>query len=181
MDTKDLILSCINRDESAFRILVDTYSDFAFSVAHRLVNDEEESKDIVQESFISIWKHIGSFRIEKNFSHWLYKIVVNKCYDSLRSKKRMALNSLDQNSHIVADIFSENNPEAQLNNKEIGRIIRLLTKSLSPKQKIVFILGEVEGLSHDDISEITGMQKTSVKSNLHHARIKIRSMIEKYV
>ena len=60
-------------------------------------------------------------------------------------------------------------------------MIRLLTNRLSPKQKVVFILSELEGLSQDDISEITGMIKTSVKSNLNHARRSIGKMIEKYI
>ena len=84
MDTKDIIRSCINRDEAAFRTLVDNYSGFAFSVAFRIINDEEESKDIVLESFVSIWKNIGRFSMEKNFSNWLYRIIVRQAANHRR-------------------------------------------------------------------------------------------------
>ena len=181
METSTLIQNCINKDEIAYRILVDRYADFAFSVAYRILNDVEDSKDMVQESFISVWNKIGSFHVEKNFSNWLYKIIVNKCYDFLRSKKRMPLIYPDESGWNIQGLFSDSNPERNLDNKEIGRVIRLLTNTLSVKQKIVFVLSELEGLPHDDISEITGMVKTSVKSNLNHARRKIGKMIEKYI
>ena len=81
----------MNRDQNAFRILVDSYSGYAFSVAFRIVNDEEESKDIVQETFLTVWDRIEHFNPEKKFSNWLYRIVVNKCLDFLRKKKRRSL------------------------------------------------------------------------------------------
>jgi RNA polymerase sigma-70 factor (ECF subfamily) len=181
LDNKDIIKSCVKKNEASFRILVDRYSDFAFSVAYRIINDEEETMDIVQESFISVWNKIGSFNIEKNFCNWFYRIIVNKCYDFLRRKKRISLIYPDTNNWNIPDLYSESNPESNLNNKEIGKIIRLLTTKLSLKQKIVFILSDLEGLTHDDISEITGMVKTAVKSNLNHARRNIGKMIEKYI
>ncbi len=180
MESTDIIKASIRQDENAFRKLVDSYSDFAFSVAFRIVNNEDESKDIVQESFISVWKKIGSFNIENNFKNWLYRILVNKCYDFLRRKKRVSFIHPDSTGWNIEGLFSEGDPEAKLNNKEIGHIIRLLTNKLSAKQKTVFILSELEGLPHDEIVSITGMVKTAVKSNLHHARRNIGRMIEKY-
>lgn len=181
METREIIKSCIVKDENAFRILVDNYSEYAYSVAYRIVNDEDEAKDIVQESFISVWNKIGTFNIDKNFSNWIYKIIVNKCYDSLRRKKRVSFVYPDDSNWNIEGLFSENDPERKLNNKEIGKIIRLLTKKLSAKQKIVFILSELEGLKHDDISEITGMLKPSIKSNLNYARRNIGIMIKKFI
>lgn len=181
MDTGTLIRSCINKDEIAFKSLIERYSDFAFSVAFRIMNDEEESNDIVQESFITVWNKIGNFDPEKKFSNWLYRIVVNKCYDALRKRKRMQLVYPDANSWNIAGLFSESNPERKLDNEEIGKMIRQLTFKLSTKQKIVFVMSELEGLSHEDIADITGMAKTIIKSNLNHARRKIGEMIKKYI
>jgi len=180
LDTKALIKSCIEKDEAAFRKLVDRYADYAFSVAYRVVNNEEEAKDIVQESFISVWNNIDRFDAGRNFSNWLYRIIINKGYDSLRRMK-LRMNHAEVNNPDFTGIISDNNPEKKLDNEEIGRVIRLMTEKLSPKQKMVFILSELEGLSHDDISEITGMAKSSVKSNLNHARQKIRVFIKNYI
>jgi len=180
LDIKDIIKSSIKKDEGSFRILVERYADYAFSVAFRIINEEEESKDVIQEAFISVWNNIGRFRMEDNFTNWLYRIIVNKCYDSLRKKKRKALIYPDSKNWNIPGLFSEDTPDERLNNQEIGSMIEQLTNNLSPKQKVVFVLSELEGFSHDDIAGITGMNKTSVKSNLNHARRNIQMMLEKY-
>jgi len=162
-------------------MLVDKYADFAFSVAFRIMNDEDESKDIVQESFISVWNKIEGFNPQNNFSNWLYRIIVNKCYDALRKKKRNPLIYPDANNWNIPGVFSDSNADTRLDNKETGKLIRQLTTQLSRKQKIVFVLSELEGLSHEDIAEITGMSRASIKSNLFHARQKIGKLIEKHI
>ena len=87
----------------------------------------------------------------------------------------------DANSWNMPGLFSESNPERKLDNEEIGKMIRQLTFKLSTKQKIVFVMSELEGISHDDIAEITGMAKTIIKSNLNHARRKIGEIIKKHI
>lgn len=181
MDTGEIIENCIRKNSNAFSLLVDRFSGFAFSVAFRIINDEEETKDIVQESFIAVWKNIEKYDKTMSFSKWFYKIVVNKCIDSLRRKKRRALIHPKTNDWNLLEPIGDEDPEIKLNNKEIGNTIQLLTNKLSDKQKVIFVLSELEGLSHDEISEITGMAKTTIKSNLNHARRNIGKMIEKYV
>jgi len=181
LETTEIIQACITRDQNAFRMLVDNYADFAFSVAFRIMNDEDESKDIVQESFISVWNKIEGFNPRNNFSNWLYRIIVNRCYDALRKKKRNPLVHPDDNNWNIPGVFSDSNADTRLDNEEIGKMIRRLTNQLSRKQKIVFVLSELEGLSREDISEITGMTRTSIKSNLFHARQKMGKLIEKHI
>jgi len=181
LETTQVIQSCIQRDEKAFRQLIRQNADFAFRVAFRIMNDEEDAKDIVQESFITVWEKIREIDPGKKFSSWLYRIIVNKCYDVLRRRNRMRRVRPDEASRSLAGLISENNPESLLTSEETGRLIRHISYTLSPKQKIVFVLGELEGLSHDDIAEITGMNKTSVKSNLNHARRKIGERIKNHI
>jgi RNA polymerase sigma-70 factor (ECF subfamily) len=72
-------------------------------------------------------------------------------------------------------------PSASLENSETSAIIGLLTGKLSSKQKAVFILSDIEGMSNDEVSEITGISKSAVKANLYHARKSISEKIEKYL
>lgn len=181
MDTKALIEKCKSRDEDAFRILVDSYAEFAFSVVFRILNDEDESKDVVQETFIGLWEKIERIDPEKNFDSLFYKILVNKCYDLLRKKKRAALFYADKINWNIPEILKESETDKKLQNEDIAKTIRLLTKKLSPKQKIVFVLSELQGLDHDDISEITGQNKNMIKSNLNHARRNIGKMLIKHL
>ncbi len=180
MDITTVIIACKNGDRNAFRDLMNGYSDFAFRVAFRILNEEKEAQDVVQESFIRVWEKIESFKIEKNFSNWLYRIIVNKCYDALRKNKIILLH-LDAQQWEYNKLESDENPEQELNNKELGIMIRTLTKNLSHKQKVVFILSELEDLSHDVIAEITDMTKTSIKSNLNHARRNIGEVLKKHL
>lgn len=106
--------------------------------------------------------------------------MVNKCYDQLRKKRRCPeFVANDLTWAVLSDKISEH-PSAELENRETAQIISLLTNRLSPKQKAVFILSDIEELPHDEISEITGMNKSGIKANLHYARKNISELIEKY-
>jgi RNA polymerase sigma-70 factor (ECF subfamily) len=145
------------------------------------LNNEEESKDVVQESFISVWKNMEHFNPDKDFKYWLNRIVVNKCYDVLRKIKREDLFYADKTEWDIPDLFSDSNSDTKLNNMEIAKVIRLFTRHLSPKQKLIFILSELQGLTHSEISDLTGIGKNAIKSNLNFARRNIGKMLEKYI
>lgn len=180
MKTNEIILKCQNGDQAAFGLLFDEFSDLVFSMAFRIVNKEDEASDIVQETFISVWKNIRKIDPNREFKNWIIRIAVNKCYDLLR--KSNYKNQAISDDYLLAQILSEENtPEEQLNNKEIGNIISLIAQELSPKQKLVFILSELEGYTQDEIADMTGMNKSSIKGNLNLARRRIGQQIEKYL
>lgn len=178
MNTPQIILECKQGSTNAFRQLVEGYSDLAFSVAFRIVNDEEEAKDIVQDSFIAIWKNLSRLDESKSFKSWLSKTVVNKCLDHLRKKKRSGATPMDENKIDELLISGPKDPEQILSNAELGQLISRLTERLTPKQKVVFVLHELEGFTHDEIVDATEMTKDSIKSNLNHARRNIGKWIK---
>lgn len=180
METKTIIINCKKGDQEAFRNLVDAYSNFAFSTAFKILNHEEEAKDIVQESFITVWKKIDSFNPEMNFSNWLYRIIVNKCYDVLRKKKKQRMSYPDEQNWDAFGMTDDDETEKNINNREFSEILQKLTLNLSAKQKIVFVLCDLDELSQDEVAEITGLSKTRIKSNLNHARRNIQLMLEKF-
>jgi RNA polymerase sigma-70 factor (ECF subfamily) len=177
----ELIEKCRNGSMHDFRILIESISPFAFSVAFRMVGDEEQAKDIVQETMITVWKTIKNVRSSGSFVSWLYRIVVNKCYDQLRKRKvNPELRTDDKTWALISDKISDKS-FSRLENNETIQIINLLTDKLSPKQKAVFILSDLEELSNEEIAAITGMSRTGVKANLHYARKRIGEMIEKHI
>lgn len=172
----DMIHKCSNGDEKAFRILVEKFQHYAFNLAFRLVLNEDDAKDIVQESFIRIWKHIHQYDQKILFTTWLYKIVINLCYDNLKSTRRrnhMAMRLAD-NQAITA---SNNNASENEDNKELIRKIRKLSKALALKQRMVFILRDLLELPIKEVSRILGLSEGSVKTNLYLARLNIRKRI----
>ena len=176
-----LIEECRGGNLNNFRKLVELTSPFAFSVAFRMLGDEDQAKDIVQETMVTIWQKLKKIRSAEVYKTWIYRIVMNKCFDQLRSRKRNPEFVTDEKTwKLLSDKIFEN-PSEELENSETARIINLLTEKLSPKQKAIFVLSDIEQMSQDEISEITGMSKSGIKSNLHHARKNISEMVEKYL
>jgi RNA polymerase sigma-70 factor (ECF subfamily) len=176
-----LIEECRGGNLSNFRKLVEQTSPFAFSVAFRMLGDEDQAKDVVQETMVTIWQELNKIRSSEVYKTWIYRIVLNKCYDQLRKRKRNPEIIADEKTwKLLSDRIYEN-PSAELENTETARIINLLSERLSPKQKAVFVLSDLEEMSGDEISEILGMSKSGIKSNLHYARKNISEMIEKYL
>ena len=175
MTIREIIERCKRGDRLAFSFLVDRHSERAFSVAFRILNDTMEAEDVVQESFIAVWEKITDFDPERSFPAWLYRVVVNRAYDALRKKKRQKETDLENIGELID---SADNPGVILDNRETGQLIRALTEELSPIQKLVFVLIELEECTHDEAAEITGMNKDAIKSNLNHARKNIAKRLE---
>jgi RNA polymerase sigma-70 factor (ECF subfamily) len=176
-----LIEECRGGNFNNFRKLVELTSPLAYSVAFRMLGDEDQAKDVVQETMVTIWQKLKKIKTAEVYKTWTYRIVVNKCYDQMRKKKRNPEFVTDEKSwEIISNRFSEG-PSASFENGETVKIVGMLTERLSTKQKTVFVLSDLEGMSNDEISEITGIGKSAVKANLYHARKSISEKIEKYI
>jgi RNA polymerase sigma-70 factor (ECF subfamily) len=176
-----LIEECRGGNLSNFRKLVELTSPFAFSLAFRMLGDEDLAKDVVQETMVTIWQKLKSIKSAEVYKTWIYKIVINKCYDQLRQKKRNREYVADEKTWQILSERISQMPSSQLENDETAKIIGMLTDKLSPKQKAIFILSEIDEMTSDEISGITGISKTAIKANLYHARKSISGMIEKYL
>jgi len=163
------------RDMAAFRQLVESCQPFVFRLAFRLLCNDEEAKDIVQETFIRVWLHLHRYDRRNRFSTWLYKITCNLCYDRLRVMKRTATVDIDLSELDVPDT---RDIEQSLINRDLKEYIAALTHELTPKQRLVFTLMDIEGLEPEEIEKITGMSRAKIKSNIYLARQYIKLRIE---
>ena len=172
----DIIHKCRKRDEKAFKVLVEQFQGYAFSLAFRLILSEDDAKDIVQESFIRIWRHISRYDSNVLFTTWLYKIVTNLCYDNLKSSKRRNNAKLKFADHqallTLGDSVSRN-----IENKDLIRKIRQLSKDLTIKQRMVFVLRDLHEIPVKEVSKILSLSEGAVKTNLYLARLNIRERI----
>jgi RNA polymerase sigma-70 factor, ECF subfamily len=170
--TPDTIRQAARGDRHAFRVLVESQQAFAYAVAFRFVGDAGDAEDIVQEAFVRLWKNLHQYRPEVKLSTWLYRIIANLCLDFLKSrpeKQRRSAVDIDR-SHAVTD---PNTPESDLHRRELMDAIRAAADELTPVQKAVFILRDLEELSVDEVSDILSMPAGNVKSNLYYARRKV--------
>lgn len=175
----DLIQQAVRGSQQAFRAIVETHQGFVYAVAFRFVNDAHDAEDITQEVFVRLWKNLHTYRKEVKLTTWLYKIVANRCLDFLNSRHgRQRKNKVDiDRSHFVQD---NSTPEKAFQQQELSRIIHAVADELTPKQKAVFILRDLEGLSPEEVSEALSMSPGNVKSNLFHARQKMAEKLKVY-
>ena len=176
-----LIEECRGGNFNNFRKLVEFTSPFAYSVAFRILCNEDQAKDVVQETMVTIWQKLKKIKSAEVYKTWIYRIVVNKCYDQMRKRKRNPEFVTDEQTWELISSRISIEPSAALENSETSKIIGILTEQLSPRQKAVFVLSDLEGMSNDEISEITGISKSAVKANLYHARKSISEKVEKYL
>ncbi len=176
-----LIEECRSGNLNNFRKVVEASTPFAFSVAFRMLGDEDMAKDIVQETLVTVWQKISGIKSPEVYKIWLYRIVLNKCYDELRKQKKNPEISQDDSSWAkLSERIADNSSEG-FGKTDMTVIISGLTEKLSPKQKAVFILSDLEDMTNDEIAAITGMSKLTVKANLFYARKSIRNMLQKYL
>ena len=162
-------------DTAAFRKLVETCQPFVFRLAFRLLCSDDEAKDIVQETFIRVWLNLNKYKNNARFSTWLYKIACNLCYDRLRAMKRSYTTNIDLSELDLAD---GNDIEKSVINSDLAEWITTLTNELTPKQRLVFMLRDIEEMELDEVKEITGMSGAKIKSNLYLARQYIKKRIK---
>lgn len=172
---EQLIEKSKKNDSVSFGILVSEYQQSAFRLAFRIICNYDEAMDIVQDSFVKAWINIDKYNTKFKFSTWIYKIVCNTCYDKIRYDSKRKIKNLDL-GEINIPVIS--NAESDIINNEIKDLILKTTKELTPKQKLVFILKDIEELEVEEIVQITGLSPAKIKSNLYLARKYIRTQID---
>lgn len=162
-------------DVLAFRRLVELHQQYAFSLAFRIVCDEDDARDIAQETFIRVWQHIKDFVPEVKFTTWLYRIVVNLSYDRLKGRGRRRrlfvtmseTTGFDHEEGVLA-------VDAHIENRDLSDKIKAIARGLPRKQRMVFVLRDLQDMTVEETAEILKMSHESVKTNLCYARRHIR-------
>jgi RNA polymerase sigma factor, sigma-70 family len=171
-EIQNLITDSKSGNTRSFGVLVSEFQSLIFSLAFRLLCNEEDARDIVQDTFVKAWKNLSKYNKQYAFTTWLYKIATNLCYDKLRVIK--------QSQEIPLDIPSEENIEVNFINEDLKNLIMTLVDQLTPKQKLVFILRDIEELSVEEVQEITGLSAEKIKSNLYLARQQLKNKLNNH-
>ena len=166
-------------DEQAFRVLVESFQGFVYSIAFRFTREEAEAEDLVQECFIRLWKNLNRYNPECKMKSWLGKMITNLCLDFIKSaRQKNALDKIDMKEKLnIADSATVEN---ELNATELHSIVLKLTEQLTPKQRTAFILRDLEMLEVSEVCEMLGITAANLKSNLYYARQSIKDSLLKY-
>ncbi len=181
MDEKALIDAAHRGDVGSFNQLVLSYQSMVYNFAYRIMGDQAAAADATQDAFLSAFKAIGKFR-GGSFKSWLLRIVTNACYDQLRLKQRRPATSLDALLVLEpapAQPFSDpgESPEEYAVRRELNKAIQVGIGILPPEQRITLVLSDVQGLSYQEIAEVTSTSLGTVKSRLSRARGRLRDFL----
>jgi RNA polymerase sigma-70 factor (ECF subfamily) len=154
--SQEVIGKAMAGSTDAFRIIVENYQGFAYAVSYRFVGNEYDAEDIVQEAFIRLWHNMHKYRSEVKLSTWLYRIVVNLCLDFLKSTQgKVRQRKVDiSTSYSMPDTST---PEHILHTIELMKAIQQAAEELTPKQRAVFILRDLEALPVEEVCTILSM------------------------
>jgi RNA polymerase sigma-70 factor (ECF subfamily) len=164
----ELIARVVAGDAAAERELYETYVDRIFRLTFRLAGDDELARDFTQATFIRAFEKIGSFRGESSLSTWLHSIGVSVALNGLRKTKRMKTREAPMEEGMTVGVIPV---EAEPDLKE--RLAKAID-SLSDKYRTVFVMHDVEGYTHDEISGTLNIPIGTSKSHLFQARSKLR-------
>lgn len=178
----EIILRVRAGDTDAFEALVLEHQNKVYSLALRMVGNEEDARDMAQEAFIRAFNSLASFRGESKFSVWLYRLTSNICIDFLRGRAKRRTVSLsweDEDGEegeleIPDERFS---PEARLERTELRESVRRGLDSLSPEYREILLLREINGLSYDEISRALNLEEGTVKSRIFRGRKKLSEFL----
>jgi RNA polymerase sigma-70 factor (ECF subfamily) len=179
---RELLEGIRSEDEAALDELIDRKTGPLVQLASRILGDREEARDVVQVAFFRIWEHRDRFDDRWSPNTWIYRIVNNLAIDHLRSRRsrEKTVEPVRQHLRQVADGRSRHQL-ANLHGTEVKKIFADLSGALTDKQRSVFLLREVEGLSSQEVSEIVGCRESTVRNHLFNARkVLKRELLERY-
>jgi len=175
---EEFVARLICHDQKAFRELVIGYQKIAYSMTFRILCNEEEARDAVQDGFVKIWQHLGAYNRHQNLYTWMNTIFIHTALDKLRILKRR--NEIRFREVIsLIDRFTVETPEHRLENQDLADMIHLLAGKLPTTQRMVFILRDIQGLDSSEVQQMLELSEDQVKSNLYHARKSVRKILTK--
>jgi RNA polymerase sigma factor (sigma-70 family) len=183
----DLVRRSQHGDLAAYDELVQRYQERIYATVYHMTSNHEDANDLAQDSFIKAFQAIKSFKGGSSFYTWLYRIAVNKTINFLKQRKNrvhMSLNDLDFNTENNPDLvalISDKTPRRAAGLKELSEKLNAALLKLSEPHRLVVVLHDVQGLSHDEVAEVMECNIGTVRSRLFYARQQLQSLLTDYL
>jgi RNA polymerase sigma-70 factor (ECF subfamily) len=165
-------------DDDAFRELVEGHSRPIFRVAFRILGNEDQADDVVQETFLRAFRSLHRFDGRSQFWSWLYRIAVNCAYDLMRKEKRRGPHADLADERVLATLESDApHPDRFAASDEIRRTVGHELAAMSARERAAFVLRHFEGRSTREIGELLGMREGATKQAVFRAVRKLRAAL----
>jgi RNA polymerase sigma-70 factor, ECF subfamily len=187
----ELVERARGRNLAAFEELVSRHEERLYRVAMRLVRNENDAQEVLQDALLSAWQNLDSFAGRAQFGTWIYRVTVNGALMLLRSRRRrptvsvedlepQALDQAVDESQASSGSDWSKRPDEQLQSGELKSHIEVALDGLPEILRLVFLLRDVEGLSTEETAEVLNVTVPTVKTRLHRARLALRHAITEY-
>lgn len=185
-----LVERALDDDYRAFEALVLRYEEAFRRLAWGYVKNDSDAQDIVQSAFLKIYRKLHTFRGDAKFKNWAYRIVINTALSRLRrenTRSEVALEDVRPNIEGDDELSTTGiqqwkvRADEAVENRQLRALIIDAVDQLEDKYETIFLLYEVEGLSMQEISEVTELSVGGVKTRLHRARLHLRATLERHV
>ena len=177
LDDSEVVRAFLDGDERAFGELVKRYDGRLVNFVYRTVGDRERAQDLVQETFVRVYRHLRRFDQSKKFSTWIYTIAGNLAKNELRNRSRNPLilfqtirRNWEADHRPLEWEDSSFKPDDLYRRRFLKELVEKAVVELPEHHRIVFVLRELEGKTYEEIAEITGCNLGTVKSRLNRAR-----------
>jgi RNA polymerase sigma-70 factor (ECF subfamily) len=167
-DDRQLVQTIRAGDTDAFETLVRRKTTKVYALCYRVIGNAEDAKDISQLVFLKLWENLEKYDPQYAFDTWLYRMVTNVAIDFMRNKQSRD-NAVNSNLRLVK---TSADPEQTVvvQRKEVENVFNEIATVLSPKQKTVFIMNQMEDLPSAEIAKILGCRESTVRNHLFNAR-----------
>jgi RNA polymerase sigma-70 factor (ECF subfamily) len=188
-DEADLLARLRAGDDAAYEELVRVHGARLLGVARRLLRNEEDARDAVQDAFLAAFRSIGGFEGQARVSTWLHRIVVNACLMKLRTRRRKPERSIEEllpgfleDGHAVRPAVEWRKPaDDPVERRQLRELLLAKIDELPEGYRNVLILRDIEELDTDETAEAMGLSAGAVKTRLHRARQALRELLEPHL
>ena len=163
-----------NERRKFFSELYDAHQREVYYFIRRILLNHDDAADATQNAFVKAWKGLLQFRGESSWRTWLFRIAHNESMNLLELRRK---NYTADETQVFQAVSSELASDPLYNGDEIQRRLNAAMETLPPKQKSVFVMRYFEGLSYEEMAEVTGTSEGALKASYHHAVKKIESFV----
>lgn len=175
-DDRQLVQTIRAGDTDAFETLVRRKTTKVYALCYRVIGNAEDAKDISQLVFLKLWENLEKYDPSYAFDTWLYRMVTNVAIDFMRNKQSRD-NAVNSNLRLVK---TSADPEQAVivQRKEVEHLFNEIANVLSPKQKTIFIMNQMEDLPSAEIAKILGCRESTVRNHLFNARKLMQAQLQ---
>jgi RNA polymerase sigma-70 factor (ECF subfamily) len=175
VDVAALVAAAKEGDRHAFEEVVRATSADTYALALRLTANEEDAKDVVQETYLRAYRGLDGFRGESSFTTWLYRITANCASTAMAKRSRHRHDDIDDIE--VADLRPEIDPAIRAEGSALRTRVSEALEALPPRLRAVVVLRDVYDLPHEAIAAELGISEAAAKVRLHRARLRLRAAL----